>query len=186
MAAKDTTLNGGTLNQVNITATRTSSVASTVGNFLWGAVDYIPFAGSVKQIGVGIYHGSWSEVGLGVVALGVDAVTGGEGGEALRVAEVATEDLIKVAAEDELKEGAEKALEEEGIVYERTDPKTGEKYIGQSKNDERYLKRQGEHGSKLGTKHEYKEIGRAKPGEKLNKLEESHIRQGGGPKKPRW
>ncbi|MDB5150140.1 MAG: wapA 1 [Mucilaginibacter sp.] len=115
MAAADTTYNGGALNQVNITATKTNNAASTVGNFLWAAVDYIPFAGSVKQIGVGIYHGSWSEVGLGVVALGVDAVTGGEGGEALRVAEVATEDLIKVAAEDELKEGAEKALEDAGV-----------------------------------------------------------------------
>jgi hypothetical protein len=32
MAASDTTYSGGTLKQVNITATRTSSAASTVGN----------------------------------------------------------------------------------------------------------------------------------------------------------
>jgi RHS repeat-associated protein len=172
-----------TLNEVTITAKRTNtSVASSVGEFLWKAVDYVPFAGSAKQIGVGIYHGNWAEIGLGVVALGVDVVTGGEGGEALRVAEEAGEDIIKVAAEDELKEGAEKELEEEGIVYERTDTKTGEKYIGQSKSEERYIERQGEHDRKLGVKHKYKELGRAKPGKDLNVLEETHIRQAGGPK----
>jgi|LakMenE18May11ns_1017448.scaffolds.fasta_scaffold9602826_1 hypothetical protein len=33
----------------------------------------------------------------------------------------------------------------------------------------------------LNVEHKYKEIGRAKPGQNLNVLEETHIRQGGGP-----
>ncbi|MGN6398285.1 MAG: hypothetical protein ACTHMI_22120 [Mucilaginibacter sp.] len=69
------------------------------------------------------------------------------------------------------------------MVYERTNSKTGEKYVGQAKSDERFLKRQIEHDKKLGVKHEYKILGRAKPGEKLNVLEETHIREGGGPKR---
>ncbi len=82
MSLKDTVIQ---LKEVTIRPEK--STASKVGDFLWGAVDFIPFAGSIKQIGVGIYHGSWTEVGLGVVGLGVDAVTGGEGGELLRVGE---------------------------------------------------------------------------------------------------
>lgn len=70
--------------------------------------------------------------------LAVDVFTAGEGGEGLKLAEEGAEELIKIAAEDEVKEGAEKTVEE-GIVYERTDPKTGEKYVGQSKNDKTYL-----------------------------------------------
>lgn len=83
-----------------------------------GAVDYVPFAGSVKQIGVGIYHGSWKEAGLGVGMLAVDVFTGGEGGEAIRVGEVLAEDALKVAAEDEIKEGAEKSLDDIGKQFE--------------------------------------------------------------------
>jgi RHS repeat-associated protein len=157
------------------------SVSSRIESFLWAAVDYIPFAGSAKQFGTGIYHGDWKEAGIGALMLGVDIFTGGEGGEAIKVAETLTEDLIKVAAEDEIKEGAEKALEEEGLVYERIHPKTSERYVGQAKSDKRYMERQGEHDRELGVKHKFNPLGRAKPGEELNKLEETHIRLGGGP-----
>ncbi|MDO3645237.1 DUF6443 domain-containing protein [Mucilaginibacter sp. L3T2-6] len=182
MAASDTVTWNIELKGVTIKGTKLQSGLSRFGNLLWGAVDYIPFAGSLKQIGVGIYHGSVSEAGLGLLALTVDFVSGGEGGEAIRAGENVVKEVLEVEVKDELKEGAEKVLEEEGVVYERTNPKTGEKYVGQAKSDERYLKRQGEHDKKLEVKHKYKILGRAKPGEKLNVLEETHIREGGGPK----
>jgi RHS repeat-associated protein len=72
-------------------------------------------------------------------------------------------------------------VEELGIVYERINLKTGERYIGQAKSKSRFLERQIEHDRKLGVKHKYNELGRAKPGQDLNVLEETHIRMGGGP-----
>jgi RHS repeat-associated protein len=79
---------------------------SNVLNFAWNGIDYIPFAGSIKQIGVGIYHGSWSEAGLGLLCLGTDFFTGGEGGEGLRLAEKG----VEILAEDEVEEIAEREL----------------------------------------------------------------------------
>jgi RHS repeat-associated protein len=84
-------------------------------NFLWGAVDYIPFAGSIKQIGVGIAHGSWEEAGMGVLMLGIDVVSAGEGGEVLRLGEELVEHELEntaVRAEEEVAEQAEKAMKE--------------------------------------------------------------------------
>jgi len=92
-----------------------SSVLSDVGDFLWGALDYVPFAGSIKQIGVGIAHGSFKEAGMGVLMLGVDAFTGGEGGELIHIGEEAVEHGLEIVVEDEAREAAEKdMLEEEG------------------------------------------------------------------------
>jgi hypothetical protein len=116
---------------------------SGVGNFLWGAVDYVPFGGSLKQIGTGIYNGDWKEAGMGVVMLGVDFATAGEGGEAIRLGEVLAEDEVKEIVEKEFIEQAEKktfdearveAFENAGIkdgefdmakASEKADPKTG-------------------------------------------------------------
>jgi RHS repeat-associated protein len=78
------------------------------GHYLWDALDYVPFVGSIKQIGEGIYHGSWKEATMGVVMLGVDVFTAGEGGEGIRVAEKG----VQILAEDEAKEVAEKAVVE--------------------------------------------------------------------------
>ncbi|SEN74175.1 hypothetical protein SAMN05216436_1211 [bacterium A37T11] len=128
----DDPINGGTLPEVTITAPPSSNF-SDFGNFLWGAVDYLPFLGSGKQIGVGIYNGDLAEVGLGLVFLGVDIFTAGEGGEALRVAEAATEDILKIAAEDEIKEIAEHEAEEITYqTYTKTHPETGEVYSGRT------------------------------------------------------
>ncbi len=69
---------------------------------------------------------------------------------------------------------------EEGIVYRRTNPQTGEKYVGQAKSDTRFDARQIEHDRKLGVKHDFEELGRAKPGTDLDVLEETHIRAEGG------
>ncbi|WP_330986333.1 MULTISPECIES: hypothetical protein [Enterobacterales] len=62
----------------------------------------------------------------------------------------------------------------------RTNPKTGEIYVGQAKSDARFAARQGEHDSALGVRHDYQELGRAKPGTDLDVLEETKIREMGG------
>jgi RHS repeat-associated protein len=74
------------------------------------------------------------------------------------------------------------AGEELGIVYERIS-KTGERYVGQAKSEAHFEVRKSVHNRKLGETHKYNELGRAKPGQDLNVLEETHIRQGGGPMK---
>lgn len=158
---------------------------SGFGSFLWNVVDYIPFAGSIKEIGVGIYNGDWKQVSMGVVMLGVDVFTAGEGGEVLRIGKNLGKEVVerevKEVAEKEFIEQTEKKVVEEGIVYERINPKTGERYVGQSRSEERYLERQAEHDTNLGVTHEYNQLGRAKAGKDLNVLEETHIRLGGGP-----
>jgi|GEM_PF-2919138 len=70
----------------------------------------------------------------------------------------------------------------EGTIYKRTNPKTNEGYIGKSKDPKNYLKRQDAHDRKLGVKHDYEELETNVPESKLDKLEEDHIRLGGGPK----
>jgi len=45
-------------------------------------------------------------------ARGGDFGTAGEGGEAIRAAEVVSEEVLEVAAKDEIKEGAEKSLQD--------------------------------------------------------------------------
>ncbi|HET7114937.1 MAG TPA: RHS repeat-associated core domain-containing protein, partial [Hanamia sp.] len=121
---------------------------SSVGSALYEGLDYVPFAGSIKQIGEGIYHGDWKEAGLGVVMLGVDAVTAGEGGEIIRIGEVAAEDALKVGAEDEVKEAAEKELEEQtgkDVVDEtgNQDAKTLTKETDFKPVDKKLLKKAG-------------------------------------------
>ncbi len=69
-----------------------------------------------------------------------------------------------------------------GVVYRRTDLKTGEQYIGRSRNEATYLNRQARHDWALGTKHKYEVIGRA-DGNNLRVAEESAIRKHGGPTK---
>lgn len=128
---------------VSVLGVRKRNKGSSIGNFLWHAVDYIPFAGSIKQIGVGIYEGDLKEVALGVVFLTVDAVTAGEGGEALRIGEVAVEDVLKVGAKDEVKEVAEKKFAEtvgEDAVHGNSakSPKPTEKYTLVDQNGKEY------------------------------------------------
>lgn len=122
MAAGDTTYidpKHYQLKEVNVTATPIhKSVWASAGNFLWAAVDYIPVASGVKQFGLGVYNGDWKQAALGVGMIALDVATGGEGSEAIKLAEVATEDVVKVAAEDEIKEGAEKSLEDMAAQFE--------------------------------------------------------------------
>jgi len=122
-----------------------ASAAKKISSFLWGAVDFIPFAGSVKQIGMGIYHGDWKEASIGVVFLAVDVATAGEGGEALRLAEkggeLLAEDAAKVAVEDEIKEGGEKALEDAVFDGHHSDPE----FMGGKSNQELTKMERSEH-----------------------------------------
>jgi RHS repeat-associated protein len=132
-----------TLDEVVVTSSKKSS-----GGF-WGAVldigsdivDVLPFAGSIKQIGMGIYHSDWKEAGLGVAFLAVDVFTAGEGGEALRLGEKG----LQILAEDEVKEIAEREVEEalakdvgEEVgektyqTYTKTNEATGEVYSGRT------------------------------------------------------
>ncbi len=73
------------------------------------------------------------------------------------------------------------AARPQGVVYERINPQTGERYVGQAKSSARYAARQGEHNADLGVEHKFNVLGKAKPGTRLDKLEEDFIRQGGGP-----
>ena len=94
---------------------------STAGSILWTAVDYIPFAGSLKDIGVGIYNGDWTQVGMGVVMLGVDIFTAGAGGSAIRIGKNLGKELVekevKEIVERELKELTEKSVVERSGYY---------------------------------------------------------------------
>ncbi|MBK6779768.1 MAG: hypothetical protein IPI38_17465 [Gemmatimonadetes bacterium] len=69
-----------------------------------------------------------------------------------------------------------------GVVYRRTNLKTGEQYIGRSKNEAAFEGRVGAHDRKFATKHKYDIIDRA-DGTQLRVAEESAIRRHGGPSK---
>jgi len=75
------------------------------------------------------------------------------------------------------------AKKADGIVYERTNPLTGECYIGQCKSSARFNARQKEHDRELGVQHDFEIQGRADPGEALDVLEETTIRKKRGIKK---
>lgn len=67
------------------------------------------------------------------------------------------------------------------MIYRRTNPKTGEEYIGRSKSEDAFVRRQAAHDSKLAVRHDYEVIGRGRNGTPLRVMEESEIRRGGGP-----
>jgi RHS repeat-associated protein len=99
-----------TLDEVVVTSHKKSS-----GGFWSSTLDIgsdiigvLPFAGSIQQIGMGIYHDDWKEAGLGVAFLAIDVFTAGEGGELLRLGEKG----IQILAEDEVKEIVEREFEE--------------------------------------------------------------------------
>jgi len=71
----------------------------------------------------------------------------------------------------------------DGVIYLRTDLSGRLKpYVGQSMSWERFLARQAEHNNHFPESiFTYKELSRASPGTPLHVLEESWIRQLGGP-----
>ncbi|UKB86420.1 hypothetical protein LF887_17220 [Chryseobacterium sp. MEBOG06] len=79
--------------------------------------------------------------------------------------------------------GSDTKSEEEGIVYKRKE-KTGKEkdYVGQAKDSIRYKKRQKEHQrANKDADYEFEEIDRGKPGKDLDRREQKHIDEGGGP-----
>lgn len=68
-----------------------------------------------------------------------------------------------------------------GIVYKRTNSKTGVEYIGRANREEFFLKRRAAHDRRFGVVHDYEIIDRAEPGTPLRVAEESAIRRQGGP-----
>lgn len=63
-----------------------------------------------------------------------------------------------------------------GIVYLRTHPKTGKKYVGQAKSSIRYFARRREHNRAFRATHRFTLLGQTKSGQCLDRLEEDHIR----------
>jgi RHS repeat-associated protein len=78
--------------------------------------------------------------------------------------------------------GGTTSAKNEGVVYLREDASSGSRYVGQAKSESRFLQRQSEHArANPNADYEFSILGRAKPGQDLDLLEERHIRQGGGP-----
>lgn len=73
--------------------------------------------------------------------------------------------------------------DDEGIIYKRKDKNGEEKdYVGQAKNDERYKKRQKEHQrANDDADYDFQILERGKAGKDLDKKEQKHIDEGGGP-----
>ncbi|GAA4462077.1 hypothetical protein GCM10023093_07950 [Nemorincola caseinilytica] len=71
----------------------------------------------------------------------------------------------------------------EGIIYGRKDRNNQIKpYVGQAKNENRYLQRQKEHArNNPDADFEFEILDRATPGKALNLAEQKHIDAGGGP-----
>lgn len=154
------------------------------GDVISKITDNLPFVGSVKQIASGIYNGSWSEISLGIVALGVDVVTAGEGGEMVRVGEQG----VEVLAKDEVKEIVEQQAEElavgEGVYeFKYLDKEEGvvKDYTGQSKNIEKRLEQHTAKGEKVPIEGSVKKTS-VKGGKTAREAKETKVlRSKGGP-----
>jgi hypothetical protein len=59
---------------------------------------------------------------------------------------------------------------------------TGGVYVGKANSDDLFIERQYRHDLRFGIQHNYDILGRADPGTALDVLEESFIRQLGGPR----
>ncbi|MGN7706872.1 DUF6443 domain-containing protein [Chryseobacterium sp. 22543] len=110
------------------------------------------------------------------------------------VAAVGTTGLIianRVLNNDSDKKGDSKAENKEsdtksdgeGVVYKRKDKNGEEKdYVGQAKNEGRYEKRKKEHQRKNpDADYDFEVLERGKPGKDLDRKEQKHIDEGGGP-----
>lgn len=108
-------------------------------SFASGALDFVPFVGSVKQIYEGVKEGNRGKAALGVVMLGVDVFTFGEGGEAIRVAEKGGQLIAKEGAEilakNEVKSVAEKGGQ---MLTEKVATEQTEKEIGKDVGEKSY------------------------------------------------
>ena len=110
------------------------------------------------------------------ILLVMDAIAmAGEFTLAIRAKDLYKISSVVVKSSDEIVEGM-------GIVYRRIDKTTGKVYIGQAKNEERFIARQAEHAENNPlAEYEFEVIGQAKEGKDLNVLEETLIRKHGVP-----
>jgi RHS repeat-associated protein len=156
------------------TNTGDSGTAYAVGQVVGGAA----------AVGVGIVETYIGATGVGV---GIVATPETAGAGALVIAPSAAAATVGVTtigyAVNGIADGVNNLSSDgmgEGIVYKRTN-KTGEDYIGQAKNEERFKERQKEHDrSNPDAEYKFKEEGRAEPGKELNILEQKKINKNGG------
>jgi hypothetical protein len=165
---------------------------STLDPFgLWGwrntlsmALDFVPVVGSIKsavEVVAGYDIIAGEDVNRGIAAAGLVAGLVPGGKAALKVGSKAFTTGLKSA--DEAAEIATNVIKNgDGIIYKRTSIRSGDEYIGQSKNTDTYARRQIDHNRNVGT-NDFEEVGFAREGLDLNILEETLIRNSGGLRK---
>lgn len=160
-----------------------------VGLDVAGMIPAVGNFADVANAGISLARGNYVEAGLNLMAAIPGAGQGVTGLKLAKKAETASGmvsaamkagDKVNDAAKA-LDKGSDAAKAGDGIIYKRTNPKTGDEYIGQAKSESHYSKRQSSHDKAKGTKHDYEVVDTGKPGTDLNVKEETHIRQGGGP-----
>ncbi len=162
------------------TALKTARAAGAATDLVAGAGEMVEGVkkGDVAQVALGALRmagGAGQASSMAKAARGTtkSAADAGQAASSRRAAQGGAEEAASVRASAE-------AEVPEGIVYKRSNPESGEVYIGQTKSAERYRARQGEHDRSLGAQHEYEIVGRAEPGTDLDVLEETSIRESGG------
>ncbi|MCC6149730.1 MAG: hypothetical protein IT461_05725, partial [Planctomycetes bacterium] len=121
--------------------------------------------------------------GMGKLA-GMASKAWNAAGRGLRAANGAKSLLTKAgsAAKNLRHLDALKSLREHaGVIYERTNVRTGAKYIGKAKNWNRFLARRAEHARKTRQIYSFRIIDRKPGGRLLSLAEEEWMRRYGGP-----
>lgn len=123
-------------------------------------VDTIWDVGNVLyDVYTGFKTGNWTDLGADALAAAIPYVPAGA--SKLRHLNKLDDAVDLLKAGDKAGDAArltgkaDDATDAAGVVYKRTDPKTGTDYVGRSKSEDAFLNRQKAHDRSLGTKHEY-------------------------------